>query len=355
MNSYAIQCHDLGKTFRGEPAVIDCSIDIRYGRFMALLGPSGCGKTTLLRLIAGLETPDHGSIHVGGVQVSGAGKQVPPEKRKIGMVFQEYALFPHMNVAQNVAYGLRSNGKSNGKVSETLAMVGLEHLEFRMPHELSGGQQQRVALARALAPGPEVILLDEPFSNLDASLRQRVRADLRSIVRRSGITSIFVTHDQEEALSLADFLVVMMEGEIVQAGTPRNLYLQPETHRIATFLGDANFLPAHGKGLYAECELGNLQVLNGFNGDGEIMFRPEDVIPIQDPNGKFKIVDRIYYGHDQLLYLQLPSGQIMKSRRLGSRDAYDIGQHVGIRIDTPVSIFATQFGCPALPEPESHS
>jgi iron(III) transport system ATP-binding protein len=355
MNSYAIQCRDLGKRFRGEPAVIDCSVDIRYGRFMALLGPSGCGKTTLLRLIAGLETPDHGSIHVGGVQVSGAGKQVPPEKRKIGMVFQEYALFPHMNVAQNVAYGLRSNGDTKRKVAETLDMVGLEHLESRMPHELSGGQQQRVALARALAPGPEVILLDEPFSNLDASLRQRVRADLRSIVRRSGITTIFVTHDQEEALSLADFLAVMMEGKIVQAGTPRNLYLQPETHRIATFLGEANFLPARGSGLQAECELGKLQALNGFDGEGEIMFRPEDVIPTQDPNGTCKIVDRIYYGHDQLLYLELPSGQIMKSRRLGSRDAYEIGQRVGIRIDTPVSIFPTRFGCPTLPEPGSHA
>lgn len=355
MSTYAIQCRDLSKRFGDEQAVANCSIDIRYGTFMALLGPSGCGKTTLLRLIAGLESPDGGFIHVGGTQVSGPGRQVPPERRKTGMVFQEYALFPHMTVAQNVGYGLRTNGGTNRKVDETLEMVGLAHLGERMPHELSGGQQQRVALARALAPGPEVILLDEPFSNLDASLRQRVRADLRSILRRSGITTVFVTHDQEEALSLADSLAVMMDGKIVQVGTPRNIYLQPENHRIATFLGEANFLPAQGAGLYAECELGKLQAVNGFEGEGEVMIRPEDVVPIRDPEGLCKVVDRIYYGHDQILFLELPSGQIMKSRSLGSRGEFDNGQRVGIRIDTPVSIFPSRFGCPALPDPDSHA
>jgi iron(III) transport system ATP-binding protein len=239
----AIHCTGLSKKFGHTQAVTSVSFSLTRGRFLALLGPSGCGKTTTLRLLAGFEPPDSGTISIGDQRVFGPDVFVPPEKRSVGMVFQEYALFPHLSVTDNVAYGLPRNTNKKRRVAEVLELVGLSGMGHRMPYELSGGQQQRVALARALAPNPQLILLDEPFSNLDSGLRNQLRAEVRRILRQAGATVIFVTHDQEEAFSLADEVAVMMDGGIVQSGSPRDLYRHPINRDIAAFLGHSNFLP----------------------------------------------------------------------------------------------------------------
>ena len=218
-----VRCRGLTKIFGAVRAVDDMSLDVDPGEIVALLGPSGCGKTTFLRLIAGFERPDAGSVLLADEEVAGPGRFLPPERRRIGMVFQDYALFPHLSVADNVAFGLARRRRLSARgahrdaaesVGRLLALVGLEGLGARLPHEISGGQQQRVALARALAPAPAVVLLDEPFSNLDATLRAEVRAEVRGILREAGATAVFVTHDQEEALSLADRVAVMRAGHL---------------------------------------------------------------------------------------------------------------------------------------------
>ena len=219
----SVSCDCLYKSFGEARAVNGFSLEVGEGETVAIVGPSGCGKTTTLRLIAGFERPDSGTIAVGGRVLAGPGVFVPPEKRRIGVVFQDYALFPHFDVAGNVAYGL-GRGASRGRVSEVLDLVGLGEVADRSTDELSGGQQQRVALARALAPAPDLILLDEPFSNLDASLREQVRGEVRRILQAQGVTSVFVTHDQEEALSLADTVAVVNEGRVEQVGTPEEVY-----------------------------------------------------------------------------------------------------------------------------------
>jgi iron(III) transport system ATP-binding protein len=214
----AIRARDLTRSFGDAVALDHFSLDVWEGGVVTILGPSGCGKTTALRVIAGFENAG-GSVEIHGRTVLGPGVHVPPERRRVGMVFQDYALFPHMTVDGNVAYGLPRNDRAP-RVGEVLELVGLTGLESRMPNELSGGQQQRVALARALAPKPEVILLDEPFSNLDASLRDRVRRELRTILTEARTTAVFVTHDQEEALATSDIVAVMREGRVLQADTP---------------------------------------------------------------------------------------------------------------------------------------
>ncbi|MBC8075555.1 MAG: ABC transporter ATP-binding protein, partial [Chloroflexales bacterium] len=242
MTSGAVVCRGVHKQYGAVRAVVDVDLTLASGQLLALLGPSGCGKTTLLRLLAGFEPPDTGTISIGGRQVAGPNGLVPPEQRRVGMVFQDYALFPHLSLKENIAYGLpRSNGR-DARVAELLALVGLESLGTRSPHQLSGGQQQRAALARALAPGPAVMLLDEPFSNLDASLRRTVRSEVRRILQAAGATVLFVTHDQEEALSLADQVAVMLEGRILQVGRPATIYERPTTREVAAFVGAANFL-----------------------------------------------------------------------------------------------------------------
>jgi iron(III) transport system ATP-binding protein len=348
-NSLAIRCHSLTKAYGQVPAVCGVSLDVSEGRFLALLGPSGCGKTTMLRLIAGFETPDQGTIEVGGRGVAGPGVVVPPERRRVGMVFQEYALFPHLTVEENTAFGLKGQSNREQRVHEVLRLVGLEGVKHRLPHALSGGQQQRVALARALAPDPGVILLDEPFSNLDAALRQRVRTEVRHILREAGVTAIFVTHDQEEAFSLADDVAVMMDGRIVQIGTPERLYRRPETHIIATFLGEANFLPGQAKGLSVTCELGELTLHQPCEGDVEVMFRPEDLVMTADDGGAGQIVDRDYYGHDQILKIAFDSGTHLKSRMVGCCRGFREGQRVRVHLDTPVMAYPSRFGCPVAP------
>jgi iron(III) transport system ATP-binding protein len=220
----AIVCADVCKSFGAVRAVDRVALRLPPGLLLALLGPSGCGKTTMLRLLAGFETPDAGTIEIGGQRVFGAGINLPPERRRVGMVFQDYALFPHLDVARNIAFGVPRGPDRGRRIVEALRLVGLDGYQERMPHELSGGQQQRVALARALAPRPDLLLLDEPFSNLDAALRAQVRGEVRQILAAADATAIMVTHDQEEALSLADQVAVMQEGTVVQVASPFDLY-----------------------------------------------------------------------------------------------------------------------------------
>ncbi len=226
----------------GPPAVDGLSLRVSEGEILALLGPSGCGKTTTLRLIAGLESPDAGTITLRGQIVAGPGRAVPPEERGVGIVFQDYALFPHLTVADNVAFGLPRAARRS-RVEAVLELVGLGGFGPRYPHELSGGQQQRVALARALAPAPALLLLDEPFSNLDADLRAQMRDEVERILRTSGTTAVFVTHDQEEAFTLADRVGVLLAGRIEQLAPPQELYHRPATRFVAAFVGAADFLP----------------------------------------------------------------------------------------------------------------
>jgi iron(III) transport system ATP-binding protein len=319
----AIELRSVAKAYRADaPAVREVSFALHRGTLAALLGPSGCGKTTTLRLIAGLEAPDSGEIWLDGRCVAGAGKNVPPEKRRIGMVFQDYALFPHLTVRDNVAFGLDGIKAPDraARVTEMLRLVGLAEYGLRYPHELSGGQQQRVALARALALRPSVVLLDEPFSNLDAALRRNMRKDLHSILHAANVTAVFVTHDQEEALSIADTVAVMQRGSVVQIGTPHDVYLRPATREIARFVGEANFLRGEADGDSARCGLGTVRLLNRAHGAVDVMVRPEglrvhSVAGLDCEDCAAGHIEKIsYYGHDQLAVIRLTDGELVQAR-----------------------------------------
>ena len=335
MSEQFIAIHGLTRRFGATIAVDAVDLAVEPGHTFALLGPSGCGKTTLLRLIAGFERADAGSIYINGRHVEGPGAHVPPEKRRVGMVFQDYALFPHMSVADNVAFALR-NGKR--RVAELLDTVGLTGLGTRMPHELSGGQQQRVALARTLASEPDVVLLDEPFSNLDPSLRQRLRLEVRGTLEALGITAIFVTHDQEEALSLSERLAIMMHGRIVQTGAPEDVYQHPATKEVAEFLGDANFLPGDLEAGFASFELGRIPATGDISGPIEVMVRPENLVLSAEDGLPVEVLDSEYFGHDQLVTVRLASGRSVKVRLLPGR-ALDPGQRLGLRLSGDPVVF----------------
>ena len=327
-DDYALRCHGVTKTFGKTRALNGFDLDVRRGQVMALLGPSGCGKTTALRIVAGLETPDGGTVEIGGRLVAGPGINTPPEKRRIGMVFQDFALFPHLNVAANVAYGL-AKGASKDRVAQLLALVRLDGLGQRMPHELSGGQQQRVALARALASEPDLILLDEPFSNLDPAVREDVRSEVRQLLRKVGITAVIVTHDQEEALSLSGEVAVMIDGTVMQTGAPAEVYARPANRTVGEFIGAANVIPGTASGSEVECVLGRFQAEGG-HGPVDVMFRAESLAVAED-GIPAEIVDIEFYGHDQMITVRLAGGESLRLRLLAT-PGIEVGKRVGVAV-----------------------
>jgi iron(III) transport system ATP-binding protein len=307
--TYLLECNELVKNFDSVNAVDHVNMAIHSGEFVTLLGPSGCGKSTTLRLIAGFEQPNSGTITLNHQIVAGNGGYLPPEKRKIGMVFQDYALFPHLSVADNVSFGLKGDKSTKRKrTAEMLELVGLAGYDKRMPYELSGGQQQRVALARALAPAPELILLDEPFSNLDAALRAQVRGEVRNILKQAKTTCLFVTHDQEEALSLSDRIAVMMDGTIAQFDQPHVVYQNPVDRHVASFIGEGNYIRAQANGDIADCVLGQVRLRQPEQGSVLLMLRPE-AFALSEDGVIGRVVWHEYYGHDQRLGVELDNQQ----------------------------------------------
>jgi iron(III) transport system ATP-binding protein len=299
------------------PAVNALSLSVNEGEIVALLGPSGCGKTTTLRLIAGFEAPDAGTVSLRGEIVAGTGRLVPPEARGVGIVFQDYALFPHLTIHDNVGFGLDRLDRASrrARVGDVLDLVGLGDFGGRFPHELSGGQQQRVAVARALAPAPALLLLDEPFSNLDADLRAQMRDDVEAILRHTGTTAVFVTHDQEEAFTLADRVGVLNHGRIEQMASPEDIYHRPATQFVAEFVGAADFLPGRVTREGIVTELGvfpNREAL-AIGAPVEVMLRPDDVSFEVCENGPGVITRRFFRGSECLYCIRLPSGRRVHS------------------------------------------
>jgi len=331
----------------GTHTVVDgVSFSVESGSIACLLGPSGCGKTTLLRCIAGFEPIVAGRIDIKGTTVTRAGFRVPPERRRVGMVFQDYALFPHLTVAANVSFGLAAVGAAAARerIAELLLGVGLDGLAERYPHELSGGQQQRVALARALAPRPQLILLDEPFSNLDVDLRERLSLEVRSVLKREKMTAILVTHDQHEAFAMADEVGVMEGGRIQQWDTPYNLYHRPTNRFVADFVGQGAFLPGRvldrhrvevelgvlESRLPLECEIGCAACGKGCHVD--VLLRPDDVVHDDASPLQAEVLKRAFRGAEFLYTLRLASGAELMSL-VPSHHNHAIGERIGIRLD----------------------
>ena len=348
MSNVAVRCTGLTKSFGDIQALDQVDLAVEQGQLLALLGPSGCGKTTALRLIAGFEVPDAGTVEIGQRVVSGPGMFLPPEKRRVGMVFQDYALFPHLGVMNNIAYGLPRRSARAERVKEVMSLAGLTGLERRMPHELSGGQQRRVALARALAPEPDTLLLDEPFSNLDAALRSQVRQETRDILKASGATAVFVTHSREEALLMGDVIAVMRQGRVEQVATPERIFHAPATRFVASFMGLADFLPARFSDGALWTELGCTPVPKGLasRGDVEVMVRPDDVTLRPSETGQGLVVERTFQGAFYLYRVALPSGVTVHC--LGPHmELYAVGARVetGLSSGHPLLCFVDGLAC----------
>jgi iron(III) transport system ATP-binding protein len=334
-----VELISVGKRFGEKEVVADLSFRLGPGSIGCLLGPSGCGKTTVLRLIAGFEAVSSGEILLNGEPVTRPGHSVPPERRRVGMVFQDYALFPHLTVEGNVAFGLHRwpARERAARVRELLALVGLEGHERAYPHELSGGQQQRVALARALAPKPELLLLDEPFSNLDVELRERLGLELRQILKQEGITAILVTHDQQEAFAMADEIGVMHAGRLQQWDTAYRLYHQPANRFVADFIGQGVFLPGMVLNSHQiEIELGILdgsfpsECAKGCAVD--VLIRPDDIVHDDTSPLLAEVVHKAFRGASILYTLRLPSGGTALSL-VPSHHNHALGEKIGIRLD----------------------
>ena len=324
-----IGCEGVSRRFGETVAVSSASLAVSAGEIIAVLGPSGCGKTTLLRLIAGLEGTDSGTITVAGELVSAPGVHVPPERRRVGMVFQDYALFPHLTVAANIGFGLGGKSKADKgmRVEEILRLVGLTGLGDRYPHQLSGGQQQRVAVGRTLAPQPFAVLLDEPFSNLDAGMRAGVRTEVGEILRGRGVATVIVTHDREEAFSLADRVAVMNLGRIEQIDRPGAIFRSPATPFVARITGTADFLAGRIVEGRANTEVGRLQLtepgpggIGARTGTGEgdevmVLVRPDDFLVLPNPRGGSRVLAREYRGDAVILVVELGSGATVRCRQ----------------------------------------
>jgi len=346
-------CRNITKRFGSATlAVDDVSFSLNEGDLLGLLGPSGCGKTTLLRLVAGFERPDAGEIELAGQTICGGGQWVPPERRRVGVVFQDYALFPHLSVMENVSFGLKQlyrRGELPKKqikhlAGEAIALVGLSEMTRRYPHELSGGQQQRVALARALAPKPPLILLDEPFSNLDVQVRLYLRQEVRDILKNIGASGIFVTHDQEEALAIADKVAVMSEGQLAQLDAPEEIYQNPASRFVAEFVTQANFVKAVRSGDRWDTVLGRAR---GIPGEGDLMVGQEDLKLSVDEQGDCVVQARQFLGREYQYSLLMPSDQVLQVRTAASQ-RLAVGERVSVRLDCERVRFFPKDGEPVI-------
>ena len=334
----------------GPPAVDLLTLHVEEVEIFALLGPSGCGKTTTLRLIIGFEAPDAGRIQIAGRVVADPRQFVPPENRGIGMVFQDYALFPHLTVAQNIAFGIRKlpGEERTRRTQRALRITEMEDLADRYPHELSGGQQQRVALARAMAPGYEAVLLDEPLSNLDADLRAQLRGQLRRVLKKTQRTAILVTHDQDEAFQIADRVGVLNQGRLEQVGTPEEIYQAPASRFVADFVGAADFIPGTvlREGIRTELGLFANPTQLPIGSWVDVMIRPDEVTIAPDPDGAAVVTERLYLGADKVYTLRLPSGAQIRSNQ-HSTPNLPIGARVAVKISPGhVVTFASEKSVP---------
>jgi iron(III) transport system ATP-binding protein len=335
-----LDLEEASKEYGAETAVSDLSLSVRDGELLTLLGPSGCGKTTTLRLIVGLETPSAGTITLDGERVADDTHSVDPENRDVGIVFQDFALFPHMTVAENIAFGLTDadEDERDERVAELLALVGLESFGERTPDQLSGGQKQRVALARALAPEPDLLLLDEPFSNLDVRLRVRMREEVRRILDAAGVTAVSVTHDQEEALSISDRVAVLNDGRLEQVGRPEVVFEQPESRFVAEFLGRAGFLSGHVERTGVETGIGTFETarMQGLTDDYagtdiDVLVRPDDLraTPVEDEDGNGRVVHRQYTGSSFVYRVELDTGDVIHCEHNHTTDIH-LDQRVAV-------------------------
>jgi iron(III) transport system ATP-binding protein len=338
MTTALLQLNRIRQNYGEHSVLKDLSLTLQKGEIGCLLGPSGCGKTTALRCIAGFESISDGEILINGHCVSSAKSSVPPEKRQIGMVFQDYALFPHLDVAANIGFGLHRLPRNERaqRIAEWLSIVRLDNAAGKYPHELSGGQQQRVALARALAPHPALLLLDEPFSNLDVSLREHLSLEVREILKAQHTTAILVTHDQSEAFAIADKIGVMFEGEIQQWDTAYNLYHRPETRSVADFIGQGMFLP--GKVIdtdRVETELGILHSTIppecAASGMADVLIRPDDIVHDETSPQQAVITNKAFKGAEILYTLRLPEGHSVLAL-VPSHYYHEVGDKIGIRL-----------------------
>ena len=322
MSVPVILCQAASKRFGDVPAVDRVDFALEPGEILSILGPSGCGKTTLLRLIAGFDRVDEGEITIQGRPVASRSVHVPPESRNVGMVFQDYALFPHMTVAQNVSFGLNKATRDDRlqRVAEVVELVKLDGMEERYPYELSGGQQQRVALARTIATWPVAVLLDEPFSNLDAGMRREMRREVESILRERAIATIFVTHDREEAFAMADRVGVMASGSIGQLDTPDVIYHSPATRSVAELAATCDFIKGEIRDGLAVTEVGNLPCASNNGrlregGEVHVLVHPDDFKVTHHPEGEYTVRSREYRGNETMLVIDLPSGATLRCRQ----------------------------------------
>ena len=345
MDTLLLEVAKISQSYSKKIVVNNLSFGLNKGAIGCLLGPSGCGKTTVLRCIAGFEPVVEGEVLLNGVRVSSSGFSLRPEQRHIGMVFQDYALFPHLTVISNIIFGLHymSRKERSERAAEMIEIVGLKDVINNYPHELSGGQQQRVALARALAPKPDLLLLDEPFSNLDVNLRERLSLEVREILKSQGTTAILVTHDQNEAFAIADEIGVMQNGEIMQWDSAYNLYHRPVSRFVANFVGQGVFLS--GKVLdshHVEIELGTLELdishqnisdkLSGKGRNVDVLIRPDDIVHDDESSLKAKVLHKAFRGAEILYTLRLPGGSTALSL-VPSHHNHAIGEDIGIKLE----------------------
>jgi iron(III) transport system ATP-binding protein len=324
-----IRTRSISKFYDEEQVLSDFNLDVWKGSITGILGSSGSGKTTALRLIAGFDRPDAGIIEMKNEVIVSDEVWLPPERRSIGMVFQDYALFPHLTVKKNIAFGLGKNDIEQGRLKEVIEMCNLSSLINKFPQELSGGQQQRVALARALAPNPEVILLDEPFTSLDAQMARVLRDEVVELLKDTETTAIIVTHDQEEALSVCDVVSVLEKGKIIQSSTPQEIYLNPVSKTVANSVGDPNILKGFSVDGRVETSLGTF--VSAYEGALDVSIRPECIELNLDSDGSYVVKECTFYGHDQVISFQNSKGEVFRARSLPNT-IYEAGDKVNIEI-----------------------